>query len=114
VGVLAAREHGVPGQALSAVLKRLDEPDLSPELRSALIRLMARYPVAPVVERLLGFVVQERRLLKPKLLPRTPEQLAALSALARMKTTDSRVRAALKLAASAGDPEIRTAAGARP
>lgn len=112
VGVNAARDGGLPGKALMTVLQRIEEDDLSTDVRATLLRLLGSHPTAPVIERLADFVVQERRLLgRPKLAPRSPEMLAAVTALAGMKTMDPRARTALELARASNDPAIRAAAG---
>lgn len=113
VGLNAARETGFPEDALRTVLRRLDEPQISPELFSALVRPLSRHATEPVIDRLLGFVIQGRTLLgRPKLAPKTVESLAALGALCGMTTDDARVQAALQLARASSDSDIKAAATA--
>lgn len=114
IGVNAAREAGLPGRAVITVLQRLAGDELSADVRAALIRLLGRHATAPVIERLAGIVVHERRLVgRAKLAAKTPELLAAVAALAAMRTTDPRARTALQLARASGDAEIRSAADAQ-
>jgi hypothetical protein len=115
IGVNAAREHGLPAGAVGALLQRLDEPALSPDLRAAFIRLLGRHATPAVVARLVACVMVERRLRGPKLLPTSPELIAAVTTLADMQPADARARAALALAAEADDAAVRAAtAGSDP
>jgi hypothetical protein len=114
IGVNAAREHGLPEAAVPNVLERLDDAELSADVVTSLLRLLSRYPSTPVIELLLSFVLQGRRLLgRPRLAPRSPEMLAALSSLALMAPAEARVRAALELAQASADAAVREAAQVR-
>jgi len=113
IGINASLEGGLPPRLVGTVLQRLDDDEISGELRASLIRLLARHVSAPVVERLVRFVLYETRLLgRAKLAPRTTEMLAALTILAAARTNDPRARTALELARASADADIRAAAGA--
>jgi hypothetical protein len=111
IGVNAARESGLPISAVPAALARLADPELSTDVAVALVRLLARHNRPDVVEALLSLVITGRRafLRRPKLLPRFPEMVAALTSLALMNPQDERVRDALNLARKSPDPAVRAA-----
>ena len=114
IGVNAAREHGLPEVAVPIALERLDHGELSPDVVTSLLRLLSRHSSTPVIELLLSFVLQGRRLLgRPRLAPRSPEMLAALSSLAIMAPADARARSALELAQASADAAVREAAQVR-
>jgi hypothetical protein len=114
IGVNAAREHGLPEAAVAIALERLDDVELSADVVTSLLRLLSRHPSTPVIELLLSFVLQGRRLLgRPRLAPRSPAMLAALSSLAMMAPADARARSALELAQASADAAVREAAQAR-
>jgi hypothetical protein len=62
-----------------------------------------------VVELLLSFVTTGRRTFfrQPKLLPRSPAMIAALSSLATVESEDARVRDVLERARRSSDPAVR-------
>lgn len=111
IGVSAAREDGLPAAAVPAVLEKLANDELSPDVTVSLLRLLSLHRTPDVVQVLLSFVVHRRRLLGgPRLVPRSPEMLAALSSLAGMAPDDARARAALELAHASDDELVRKAA----
>jgi hypothetical protein len=109
IGVKAARDSGLPAAAVSTVLKRLVDPELASDIAVALLRLLARHHRPDVLDMLLSFVMTGRRgfFRRPKLLPRSPEMIAALTSLASLQTEDGRVREALELARKSSDPSMR-------
>jgi hypothetical protein len=114
IGVNAAREHGLPAAAVNVLLKRIEDPDLSPDIVATLLRLVSRERSPVVVDVLLSFVLHSRRLLGgARLAPRSPEMLAALSSLTHMPADDPRTRTALELARASTDDAVREAARVR-
>jgi hypothetical protein len=113
IGVNAARASSLPGAAVPAAVACLRDPALSPDVVTSLLRLLAGHGGQEVADVLLAWVLQGRRLLGgPRLAPRSPQMLAALGSLARLDPRDARCRAALELARTSDDPDIRAAAGA--
>lgn len=111
IGVNAARDAGLPAAALPAVLERLTDPELSADVVASLLRLLARHGTPDVVDLLLSFVTQGRRLLGgARLAATSPEMLAALSSLAVIASPDARAQSALELARASGDAAVRRAA----
>ncbi|MGH7446939.1 MAG: hypothetical protein ACRELT_05235, partial [Longimicrobiales bacterium] len=114
IGVKGAREHGLPEAAVPVVVERLADAGLSADVVTSLLRLLSRHPSTAVIELLLSFVLQGRRLLgRPRLAPRSPEMLAALFSLAIIAPEDARARSALELARASGDASVREAAQVR-
>jgi hypothetical protein len=111
IGVNTAREHGLPAAAVPAVLARLTDTELSPDVVASLLRLLARHGTPDVVNVLLEFVLHGRRLLgRPRLAPRSPEMLAAVASLAAIVPDDPRAHSALEMARASTDADVRDAA----
>src|SRR5690606_26858474 len=114
IGVNTARTHGLPAAAVPAVLERLEDGGLSSDIAVSLLRLLVPHGTPDVVNALLGFVMQGRRLIgRPRLAPPSPEMLAAVAALAAIPSDDPRARSALELARASDDAAVRDAARVR-
>lgn len=111
IGVNAARDRGLPATAVRTVLERLADPYLSSDIAIALVRLLARHNRPDVLDALLSLVMTGRRTFfrRPRLLPPSPEMVAALTSLASLGADDGRVRDALELARKSSDPAVRAA-----
>jgi len=128
--LLAAATDADPGIALMALAAAVDQcpaelanrlPGLlagsyrDPEVRAAAIRLLGARPHNAARDWLLDQVVTTRGWLwfkRESLRPRSADLLAALPVLARSYARHARVQAALRLAQSSPDPEVRAAAQA--
>jgi hypothetical protein len=115
IGVNAARDTGLPSRAVPTALERLADPNVSTDVVVALVRLLAQHNQPAVVELLLSLVVTGRRTFfrRPKLAPRSPEMMAALTSLAALGSDDGRVHDALGLARKSPDPAVRAAVEAQ-
>jgi hypothetical protein len=113
IGVKGAREHGLPDAAVPVVVERLADTGLSADVVTSFLRLLSSHRSTPVIELLLSFVLHSRLLGRPRLAPRSPEMLAALSSLAIMAPDDGRARLAIELARTSNDPAVREAARTR-
>ena len=108
---LHAARQGCPPAALPVVIARARDRALDPDLRVLAIRVLGGTRAPQVVTPLLelcdgGTSLFGRRRLRPK----SPELLAALSALAGW-ASDPRVAPVLSGAGRSEDPEVRAAAG---
>ena len=123
LGVLDADERAVlaalneaardcPRSAVPILMNRVDRDDIPPSLRALAIRAVASVDSADVVDWVLRFVMIGRRRFfgGERLAPKTPELLAALTALGTFWRTDRRVIETLARAAKSSDAEIRSAA----
>jgi hypothetical protein len=111
IGVSAAREHGLPAAAVPAALDLLRDAELSADLVTALLRMMARHDSPDVVQLLQSYALVGARLLgRPRLAPRSPAMLAAVASLAALSPSDARSRTALDLARASADADVRAAA----
>jgi hypothetical protein len=107
VGLTAAQEKCPPGAA-DLIKYRVDRGELDSQLRTMGIRVVAQQNSPEILTWLLGFVISETRWSRrPKLLPSTPEMLAALSMIASMWGDDPAAAAAIKLAEQSKDAEVR-------
>ncbi len=107
VGLSAAQEKCPPG-AVDLIKHRVSRGELDSQLRTMGIRIVAQQRAPATLEWLLGYVVGEARWpRRPKLLPSTPEMLAALSMLAAGWSDDPAAAAAISLAESSREPEVR-------
>ena len=109
-GILEA-SRGCPEPAVPIVLKRLEEEDMPPDLRAQLLRLLHGVRSTNALEALLRVATKGRSLFgQPRLARSSPPMLAALSVLSSTWAADSRAARVLKLAASAPEMDVRTAA----
>lgn len=107
---LAAAQRGCPPAVAELMLNRLSDGTLSVELRAAAIRGLRQVRSTRALETLLGSVSPGKTLLgRPKLAPKSPEFLAALTVLAEAWPGEERARVVLERAAASGDEEIRAA-----
>ena len=113
--VLAALNEAAsncPRAALPVLMNRVDRDDIPPSLRALAIRTVASIRAPDVVEWVLRFVMVGRKRFfgGERLAPKSPELLAALTALGSYWPRDPRVVATLARAAKSSDAEIRHAA----
>jgi hypothetical protein len=107
VGLSAAQEKCPPG-AVDLIKHRVGRGELDSQLRTMGIRIVAQQRAPETLEWLLGYVVGEARWpRRPKLLPSTPEMLAALSMLAAGWGDDPAAATAISLAEGSREPEVR-------
>jgi hypothetical protein len=104
-----------PPAAVPILMNRVDRDDIPASLRALAIRAIASVPMPDVVDWVLRFVMVGRKSFfgGDRLAPKSPELLAALSALGSYWPHDPRVIATLARAAKSSDAEVRGAA-ARP
>jgi hypothetical protein len=111
VGVRALATGAVPEAAVPLIANRVADDSLPTDVRTPLVQALSgvRNPLA--LDGLLRLIVARRTFLgRPKLAPKSPELLAALTTLADTSSGDPRVRAVLERARTSADPEIRAAA----
>jgi hypothetical protein len=113
--VLAALNEAAsncPRAAVPILMNRVDRDDIPPSLRALAIRAVASVPSADVVDWVLRFIMVGRKRFfgGERLAPKTPELLAALTALGSYWQRDPRVVETLARAAKSSDAEIRAAA----
>lgn len=113
--VLAALNEAAsncPRAALPVLMNRVDRDDIPPSLRALAIRTVASIRSPDVVDWVLRFVMVGRKRFfgGERLAPKSPELLAALTALGSYWPRDPRVVATLARAARSSDAEIRHAA----
>ena len=101
-----------PRSAVSILMSRVDRDDIPAPLRALAIRAAAGVQSADVVEWVLRFTMVGRKSFfgGERLAPKSPELLAALSALGTWWRKDSRAAGVLERAARSPDAEIRNAA----
>jgi hypothetical protein len=109
MGLVAALRQ-CPVEAARLVEKVVSAPRTPPDLRALGIRVLARAQAGAFLPRLLGISTSRRRWFGPRLAPKSPEVLAAVSALASYWRQDPRAAALLSQALRHPDPEIRAAA----
>ncbi|WP_331054698.1 hypothetical protein [Longimicrobium sp.] len=110
---LAECASGCPAPVLPLVVRRIDDPLTEPEQRLLAIRVLggARDPLA--LQMLRRLADGGRTLLgRVRLAPRSPELLAALSALRRGWSADPSAAALLRAALASTDPDVQRAARA--
>jgi hypothetical protein len=120
-GLRSALAH-CPADAVAVLMGRADDDALPPELRSLAIRVVAASGASGVLEWLVARVTGKRRGLGAlgggvRLAPKTPDMLAALTALAERWRGDAAAEPALEAARRSADAELRlavTARGSRP
>ena len=113
--VLAALNEAAskcPRAAVPILMNRVDRDDIPPSLRALAIRAVASVPSADVVDWVLRFIMVGRKRFfgGERLAPKSPELLAALTALGSYWQRDPRVIQTLARAAKSPDAEIRAAA----
>ena len=113
--VLAALNEAAsdcPRAVLPILMNRVDRDDIPASLRALAIRTVANVRSADVMDWVLRFVMVGRKRFfgGERLAPKSPELLAALTALGSYWPRDPRVAATLARAAKSPDPEIRQAA----
>jgi len=109
MALIAARQ-GIPARAVPRVIALANNRQIPWELRLQAIRVLGGSRSPHAVEVLLAMTDGGRTLLRrPKLPPKSPELLAALSALATGWGVEPRATAVLARAALSSDPEIRAA-----
>jgi hypothetical protein len=101
-----------PPPAVPILMSRVDRDDVPPSLRALAIRAVASVRSPDVMDWVLRFVMVGRKRFfgGERLAPKSPELLAALTALGSYWAKDPRVAATLARAAKSPDPEIRNAA----
>ncbi len=104
--------HSCPRAALPVLMNRVDRDDIPASLRALAIRTVASIRSPDVVDWMLRFVMVGRKRFfgGERLAPKSPELLAALTALGSYWPRDPRVVATLARAAKSPDAEIRHAA----
>jgi hypothetical protein len=108
LGLVAALRQ-CPSEATRLVEQMVSNPRTEPDVRALGIRVLARAQAGAFLPRLLGLSTS-RRWFGPRLAPKSPEVLAAVSALASYFREDPRAAAVLGQALRHPDPEIRAAA----
>jgi len=107
---LGAVAERCPREVLPVLLRRVEQGELDAALRAQAIRVVAMHRDPAHLPWLIARMSTAPRFLRrAKLLPRSPEVLAAVSALGAYWRQDGRARRAIELAASAADPEVRQA-----
>lgn len=107
---LVAALEGVPASAVPQVIGLVQNRQAALDLRLQAIRVLGRARTPEALDMLLALVDGGRSLLgRRKLLPRSRELVAALTALASGWGTDARARELLARAARSNDPAIRAA-----
>jgi hypothetical protein len=110
IALQAARSR-LPESAVPVLADRVTRSDFPPEFRVLALHLLGRSSNQVALEALLRFAQNGKTILgRPKLAPKSPEMLAALSNLARTWPGERRVAALLASAAHAKDAEAADAA----
>ncbi len=108
---LQAARAGLPQAAVPVLAKRVLEADYPPGFRVLSLGLLGRSGNALALEALLHFAISGRTLIgRPKLAAKSPEMLAAVTALARTWRGDRRAGGVLEQARRSRDPQIIAAA----
>jgi hypothetical protein len=109
--VLQAARAGLPQSAVPVLAKRVLESDFPPGFRVLALSLLGRSGNALALEALLHFASTGRTLLgKPRLASKSPEMLAAVTALARTWRADRRAGGILEQAVRSRDAQVVAAA----
>jgi hypothetical protein len=110
---VATALDGCPPQALPFVERQLGDRNHPPELRTLLIRAVGAIPAPVACEWLVERCLTKRVLLPGKrLAPKSPDLVAAVTALALRWSQDPRAAEVLRLAARSRDAELQSAATA--
>ncbi len=101
-----------PRAAVPILMSRVDRDDIPASLRALAIRAVASVKSPDVVDWVLRFVMVGRKRFfgGERLAPKSPELLAAISALGSYWSDDARVITTLARASKSADSEIRNAA----
>ena len=109
--VTEARKR-TPDAAVPLIARRLQD-ELPVDLRTALVKLLNGQRSKVALDALFRIASSGRTLFaKPKVAPRSPESLAALSVLAQSWSSEPRVASLLERARKSNDAEIRSSASA--
>ncbi len=109
---IASALDGCPPQALPFVERQLDRGGHLPELRVLLIRAVGAIAAPAACEWLVERCLTKRRLLPGvRLAPKSPDLVAAVTALALRWAEHPRAAQVLRLAARSRDAELQAAAG---
>lgn len=112
---LSAALENCPPSALPLITQIVQDSAAASELRVLAIKVLGRARSTAAFDALLALVDGGTNWLgRPKLAPRSLEQLAALMALAAEWRNDGRAATLLALAAASNDPEVRSAASLTP
>lgn len=112
---LQAAQERCPRAGIDLLRARLDGHDLAPALRPIAIRVAASVRTPETLHWLLPRVAMRTRFLgRYRLLPTTPETLAALASLAAGWATDPGAAPVLVLAAKSRESEVRLAVSGGP
>ena len=99
-----------PREVVPVLLRRVEAGELDAGLRAHAIRVIAAQRDPAHVPWLVSRMSTEARFLRrARLLPTSPETLAAVAALGAFWREDARARPAIELASTAGDVEVRQA-----
>jgi hypothetical protein len=110
---LGAAADRCPREVIPVLLRRVEQHELDAALRAHAIRVVAAQRDPAHVPWLVSRVATQGRFLRrSRLFPTSPEMLAAVAALGAYWREDVRAKAAIELAASAHDPEVRQALAA--
>jgi hypothetical protein len=109
---LAAAMEDCPPTLIPIIARHATNVTMEPHMRALALRVLGTTASRHALETLLQVTVPGRTLMgRPRLAPRSPELLTALSALAARWRDEPRAAAALALAGRSGDAEVRAAAG---
>ena len=111
---LSAALDGCPRAAVPLIMRHVDRAAMPPEILALGIRVVGAARAKGTLDWLLGRVAARGRVLRrEKLLPKSPEMLAALAGLAAGWRDEPRADAVLHRARQSADAEIRAAATVR-
>jgi hypothetical protein len=103
-----------PKPAVPLIVRHVERKSISPELRALGLRVVGAAKDPATLNWLLAYAVTKTRFLRrTKLVPKTPEMLAALSGLASGWSDNPEVMPVLDIAQKSKDLEVRAAATAR-
>jgi len=103
-----------PKAAVPLIVRHVERKSINPELRALGLRVVGSSKDPAQLPWLLNYAVTRTRFLRrDKLLPKSPEMLAALTGLASGWSEDVNVAGVLERAQKSKDLEIRAAATAR-
>jgi hypothetical protein len=114
---LTAASESCPRGAVPLITARLASKDLSPDSRALGIRALASLRTPDILDMLLRMTTAGKTFFgRQRLAPKSPEMLAAISALCAFWSRDEKALAVLTVAGTHPDAEIRMAAtpGVRP
>jgi acyl CoA:acetate/3-ketoacid CoA transferase alpha subunit len=108
---LQAARSGLPHSAVPVLAKRVLDTDFPPGFRVLALSLLGRSGNVLALEALLHFAASGRTLLgRPRLAGKSPEMIAAVTALARTWRADRHASGILQQALRSRDPQVVTAA----